>query len=41
MNSLIEKKSQSKELIKNKNRVFNGFVTFDLEKVKILKKQKF
>ena len=30
MNSLIEKKSQSKELIRDKNKVFNGFVTFDL-----------
>ena len=32
MYSLIEKKSESKELIKNKNNIFEGFLSFDIEK---------
>jgi hypothetical protein len=32
MHSLIEKKSESNELMKNKNVVFEGFLTFDVEK---------
>ena len=32
MHSLIETKSESNELIKNKNVVFDGFLTFDFEK---------
>ena len=32
MNSLIEKKSESKELIRNQNIVFEGFLSFDIEK---------
>ena len=31
MHSLIEQKSESNELIKNKNVIFGGFLTFDLE----------
>ena len=37
MRDLIEKKSKSHELIKDENKVFNGFLTFDLEKGKDIK----